>query len=116
MLVPINWLKDYVDIKLPLKDLMWKMTEAGLTCESYKKVGDQIILDVEVTANRPDWMSIIGVAREIAAIQGIKTKIKDPKELPNPKKLLPIKLNTDFTLFDRWAGVVISDVEIKESP
>ena len=89
MLAPISWLKEFVDIKLPLKDLMWRLTEAGLTCESYKKIGDETILDVEVTANRPDWMSIIGVAREVAAIQG--TKIKEPKIRPN--KITRISIN-----------------------
>ena len=56
MLAPLSWLSDFVDIKLPLKELMWKMTEAGLTCESYQKTDGEIILDVEVTPNRPDWM------------------------------------------------------------
>ena len=30
MLAPISWLKEYVEIKLPLKTLMWKLTEAGI--------------------------------------------------------------------------------------
>lgn len=92
------------------------MTEAGLTCESVKKINGEEVLDVEVTANRPDWMSIVGVAREIAAIQGLSTKIKEPKKLPRPAKPLPIKLNVDFDLFDRWAGVILTDIQIKPSP
>ncbi|MCX6704853.1 MAG: phenylalanine--tRNA ligase subunit beta, partial [Candidatus Woesebacteria bacterium] len=116
MLIPLSWLKDYVDIKLPLKELMWKMTEAGLTCETTKKTGGEVILDVEVTANRPDWMSIIGVAREIAAIQG--TKIKEPKikDLPSQTAKFPIDLVTDFDLFERWSAIVIKGVETKPSP
>ncbi len=95
---------------------MWRLTEAGLTCETYKKVGDETVLDVEVTANRPDWMSIIGVAREIAAIQG--TKIKEPKtkELPKKSANFPIDLVPDFELFERWSAIVLKDIEIKESP
>ena len=116
MLIPISWLKDYVDIKLPLRDLMWKMTEAGLTCETYRKEGDEVILDVEVTANRPDWMSIIGVAREIAAIQGTKIKKLPEQKLPEPKTTLPITLIPDYDFFERWAGLIIKDVEIKPSP
>lgn len=116
MLIPISWLKDFVEIKLPLKELMWRLTEAGLTCESYKKVGDEIILDVEVTANRPDWMSIIGVAREVAAIQGIKLKTKKEAVLPKKSANFPIDLVPDFKLFDRWTGIVIKDVEVKPSP
>jgi phenylalanyl-tRNA synthetase beta chain len=116
MLIPISWLKDFVEIKLPLKDLMWHLTEAGLTCESYKKVDGEIILDVEITANRPDWMSIIGVAREIAAIQG--TKLKKAKEINLLKKSanFPIDLIPNFDLFERWTGIVIKGVEVKPSP
>ena len=95
---------------------MWKMTEAGLTCESYKKIGSETILDVEITANRPDWMSIIGVAREVAAIQGLK--LKKGKEINLPKKSanFPLDLVPNFNLFEKWTGIVIKDVKIKASP
>ena len=116
MKAPISWLKEFVEIKLPLKDLMWKMTEAGLTCETVKKEGEETILDVEVTANRPDWMSIVGVAREVAAIQNIKIKEPKIKELPAQKGKFPIDLEPDYNLFERWSAVVIKDVEIKPSP
>lgn len=116
MLIPISWLKDFVEIKLPLKELMWKMTEAGLTCESYKKIGNDIVLDVEVTANRPDWMSIIGVAREIAAIQNLELKSRKEDVLPKKSENLSIKLIPDFNLFDRWTGIIIKDVKIGQSP
>jgi phenylalanyl-tRNA synthetase beta chain len=116
MLIPLSWLKDYVDIKLPLNDLMWKMTEAGLTCEATKKIEDETILDVEVTANRPDWMSILGVAREIAAIQGIKVKEPKIKNLPAQTANFPIDLIPNFELFYRWTAIIIKGVEIKPSP
>jgi len=116
MLIPLSWLKEYVDIKLPLKDLMWKMTEAGLTCEANKKIGGETILDVEVTANRPDWMSILGVAREIAAIQGLKVKEPKIKNLPAQTANFPIDLIPNFELFKRWTAIVIKGVEIRPSP
>jgi len=116
MLIPLSWLKEYVEIKLPLKDLMWKMTETGLTCEATKKVGDEVILDIEVTANRPDWMSILGVAREVAAIQGVKVKEPKIKEIPAATVNFPIDLIPNFDLFERWSAVVIKDVTIKPSP
>ncbi len=34
-----------------------------------------IILDIEVTPNRPDWLSHVGVAREVAAIYGTKMSL-----------------------------------------
>ncbi len=116
MLVPISWLKEFVEIKLPLKTLMWKMTESGLTCETYEKVGDETVLDVEVTANRPDWMSILGVAREVAAIQGVRIKGPKEKSLPEQTARFPLDLETDYSLFERWTGVVLKGIEIKPSP
>jgi phenylalanyl-tRNA synthetase beta chain len=116
MKIPISWLKDYVDITLPLKDLMWKMTEAGLTCEAFDEVNGEKILDVEVTPNRPDWMSIVGVAREIAAIQGNKLKLPHLKDISVATSNLPLKLNHNYDLFERWTGVIIKGVNIKPSP
>ncbi|KKR30684.1 phenylalanine--tRNA ligase subunit beta [Candidatus Woesebacteria bacterium RIFCSPHIGHO2_01_FULL_39_32] len=116
MKAPISWLKEYVDIKLPLRQLMWKMTEVGLTCESYEKVGDDIVLDVEVTANRPDWMSLVGVAREVAAIQGSKLRLPTIPDIPKPTKTLPIDFKTDYKLIERWSAVILSGIEIKPSP
>ena len=92
------------------------MTEAGLTCETYKKVGDETVLDVEVTANRPDWMSIVGVAREVAAIQGVKMKELKIKNLPEKSANFPIDLVPDFSLFERWTGIVIKGIKIEPSP
>jgi phenylalanyl-tRNA synthetase beta chain len=39
MKVPISWLKDFVDIDLPLPDLAYKMTMAGLEVEEIRYVG-----------------------------------------------------------------------------
>ena len=38
----------------------------GLNTESLAQVGDDWVLDVEVTTNRPDCLSHYGVARELA--------------------------------------------------
>ena len=92
------------------------MTEAGLTCEAIKKVGDEIILDVEVTPNRPDWMSILGVAREIAAIEGVRVKEPKIKDLPVQTAKFPIDFVPNFDLFERWSAIIIKGIEIKPSP
>ena len=40
---------------------------------------DDVVLDVEVEPNRPDLMSVIGVAREASAATGTKLVLPDPK-------------------------------------
>jgi phenylalanyl-tRNA synthetase beta chain len=45
--------------------------DAELGAEVTKVLGlDDVILDIEVTTNRPDAMSLLGIAREVAAITG----------------------------------------------
>ncbi len=40
MLVPISWLKEYVDLDLPLAQLAERLTLAGLEIEAIEKTGD----------------------------------------------------------------------------
>ena len=38
----------------------------GLALEGLEAQGDDVVMDFDVTANRPDCLSVIGIAREIA--------------------------------------------------
>ena len=71
-----NWLKEYIDINLPLKEFADGLTMAGLEVEEtialskddFVAAGgsgeiEDIVFDVKVTPNRGDWLSLIGVAR-----------------------------------------------------
>jgi phenylalanyl-tRNA synthetase beta chain len=44
------------------------LTHGGLPVEVIEKAGDDFVIDVEVTSNRSDCLSHIGVARELAAL------------------------------------------------
>jgi phenylalanyl-tRNA synthetase beta chain len=41
------------------------------------RTGGDVVFDLEVTPNRSDWNSVIGIAREIAAVTGNKLKMPD---------------------------------------
>lgn len=116
MKVPISWIKDYTKMHLKLSNLMWRMTEVGMTCESYEKIGNETVFEVEVTPNRPDWMSISGIAREIALLENQKYKNIILKPLSKPRSNLPLKIKNDFGLIERWSGVIIKEVTIGKSP
>lgn len=116
MLAPLSWLKEYVDITLTPKELGERLTEAGLNCEKIIKTVDDNIFELEITPNRPDLLSMIGVAREIAAIQN--TKIKFPKlaNLIKPKKSLPLTIKTNSIINPRFTGIIVSGIKVGESP
>jgi len=76
MKVTYNWLKDFVEIKIPAKALAEKLTMAGLEVTSLEEKEGDFVLEIEVTSNRPDWLSVIGIAREVAAITNKKFNVK----------------------------------------
>ncbi|MCG2694449.1 phenylalanine--tRNA ligase subunit beta [Candidatus Parcubacteria bacterium] len=77
------------------------------------------IFDIEVTTNRPDELSILGVAREAGTI------LKKPFVLPQIKKIKTIGLpkpysikieNKEPELCQRYQAVVIEGVKVEDSP
>src|SRR3990167_1010387 len=115
MLAPLSWLKEYVDVKLSPKNLGERLTEIGLSTEKIIKDGDDIIFEFEITPNRPDLLSILGIAREIAAVEN--TKIKFPKlrqgfaGQAKIKKVLPLTIRTDSKINPRFTGIIINGIE-----
>jgi phenylalanyl-tRNA synthetase beta chain len=75
MKVTYNWLKDFVDIKIAPAALADKLTMAGLEVTSLEERDGDAVFEIEVTSNRPDCLSVVGIAREVAAITGGKSKL-----------------------------------------
>jgi len=68
--ISLNWLTDYVDVSLPSGELAEVFKHIGLPVEETIATEADIVLDLEVTSNRPDCLGHIGVARELAAATG----------------------------------------------
>ena len=68
MNVSWNWLADYVSLDLPAEELADRLTMSGLNLESMESSGNDTVLDLEVTSNRPDCLGHIGVAREAGVL------------------------------------------------
>ncbi len=64
------------------------------------RTGSDVVYDVEITPNRPDLNSVIGIAREISAVTG------------NPLKLPQIKLNEAGNRIEELVAVRIEDAEL----
>jgi len=117
MRISYNWLKEYVDLKESAEDLSEMLMSAGLPTESIENVGGDKVLEVEVTANRPDWLSYVGVAREIAAITGRKLKIPaaGKSDASGQKPGVNIKIE-DKELCPRYTARIIRNIKVGESP
>ncbi|MFA5928491.1 MAG: phenylalanine--tRNA ligase subunit beta [Candidatus Margulisiibacteriota bacterium] len=74
------------------------------------------VLELSVLPNRPDLLSMIGVAREIAAVLQEKLKLIPVKPVKVQGKS-PVSVEIqDKALNPRYMGVVMKKVTIKESP
>lgn len=116
MLVPLSWLKEFVDIQLPIEQLARKLSSAGLTIEKWHKDGDDYILDPEITPNRPDWLSVYGIAREIAVITNSSLKPPIIKPAPKPTTKLDLDYQTNTNLCPRVSWIIVKDVKVQPSP
>jgi phenylalanyl-tRNA synthetase beta chain len=90
MKVTYNWLKDFVDIRISAQALADKLTMAGLEVTSLQERGGDFILEIEITSNRPDCLSVMGIAREVAAITGRKLKMAPGSRLQAPGSRLQV--------------------------
>ena len=70
MNVSTDWLRDYCGVSLPPDELARMLPELGMEVDNIEQVGGDTVLELEITANRPDLLSMIGVAREVAAATG----------------------------------------------
>jgi len=117
MKISYDWLREYVETDVSADRLAEMLTMAGLSVESIIRLGADHILETEITANRPDWLSVIGVAREISAMTGKKLnmpKIKTPNTAPAQNDI-NIKVE-DAPLCPKYTARVIRGVRVAESP
>jgi phenylalanyl-tRNA synthetase beta chain len=114
-----NWLKDFVDIKISPHALAAKLTMAGIEIASLEKAGSDFVFEAEITSNRPDWLSVAGIAREVAALTGKKIRIPPlaAERKTNKRKgsgfSIRIEDKKDCPLY---TARVISDVRVGPSP
>ncbi len=82
------------------------------------RIAGDVMFDLEVTPNRPDLNSVVGIAREIAAITGKKLKVPSVTCQAAGEKasgLISVRLD-DLDLCPRYTARVVKGVKIGPSP
>lgn len=91
MKILVSWLREFVDLPGTPEDLARDLSLRGFALEGMapappgarrpgQPAGPDAVLDVEVTPNRPDAMSVLGIAREVATMYGLplRTPVREP--------------------------------------
>jgi len=84
MKVLLSWIREFVDVPESAEEIGKLLSVRGLALEGLEIVSgnprglppqDDVVMDFDVTANRPDCLSMIGIAREIATAYGRPMKV-----------------------------------------
>lgn len=124
MRIAVEWLDEFVKIDIDHQSLAKKLTMAGFEVEAIEKgislsikgsCDMPYVFEVNVTPNRPDCLSILGLAREVSAITGSPIKLPEIRPIKEEDFSFDIEIK-EPSLCKRYTGRVIKGVRVEESP
>jgi len=117
MKISYEWLREYVNTKMRAEKLASMLTMAGHEVESIEHKNQDIIFDMEITPNRSDCLSHIGMAKEVSAV--INKTLKLPKTKlnvkPKTKPIFKVEIE-DSSLCSRYSCRVLKELKVSQSP
>ncbi len=121
MRIHYDWLQDYCPCSWEPEKAAEELTLAGLNVEEIEELEDgSPVFDVEVTANRSDCNSYIGVARELSVLSDTELKMPEPDNVPETvSELENVTVEVrdeDHSLCPRYTARIVRDVTVDESP
>jgi phenylalanyl-tRNA synthetase beta chain len=118
MKISTEWLKEYVEVLESPEKLKEDLTMSGLLVELISSYEGTPVLEIEITSNRPDCLSHIGIAREVAAIYNRPLRMPPmQRRLQRRQDEIPFTieiLNPD--LCPRYCGIVLTGIKVSDSP
>src|SRR6185503_7180380 len=124
MRLVVSWLREFVDVKASAEEIAGTLALRGFEVASIDPLdGGDAVIDFEVTANRPDALSVLGLAREVATAYGLPLAqpSADPKAsirlamVPSGESDRIAVTIEDSDLCPRYAAAV-AEVRIAPSP
>ncbi len=117
MIVNYNWLSEWVDINYSAEELAEVLARIGIEVEEVEKTSGDTILKIDITPNRGDLLSVIGLAREIAAKTGKKLKKRIEYKFPKVKKDKKINVTVESKEdCSRYTASPLNNINIAGSP
>ena len=112
-----NWLKEFIDINISTEELCEQLTMLGLEVDGYEKykskiTGDDSIIKLDITPNRGDCFSILGIARELSALNGLKIKLPSEEKI---NETIESPIDVDIcNESPRYIGRYVEGVDLKK--
>src|SRR5919205_265871 len=119
MKVSYNWLRELTGLEWGPAELREWLTLAGLEVEGLEEAGGgDWVFEIAVLSNRPDWMSHLGVAREVGAMTGRGVRL--PETVPamiagRAEEFTSVRVEAP-DLCPRFTARVVRGVRVGPSP
>ena len=83
----VSWVRDFVDVSAAPEEIADTLGLRGFEVAAIEPLADgDGVIDFDVTANRPDCLSVLGLAREIATCYNLPLRL--PSSNPGAKVAL----------------------------
>ena len=107
MRLVLSWLREFVDVTASAEEIAETIGLRGFEVAAIEDLGGgDAVIDFEITANRPDCLSVLGLAREVA------TAYDKPITLPSTEPGARIALKPITTNSSDRLGVTIEDEDL----
>ncbi len=119
MRISFGWLSEFIKPGLSVEKIAHLLTMSGLEVEALETTpNNDVIMEVNVTPNRADCLSILGVVRELSVLTGAQVtlppaRIKTEAETAGPQIKVEIR---NPELCRRYSGRVVRNLSIGPSP
>ncbi|MSO23397.1 MAG: phenylalanine--tRNA ligase subunit beta [Acidobacteria bacterium] len=118
MKISYLWLKQFVDCDASPRQLADDLSMVGVVAEGLEQAGSDTILDLDITSNRPDCLSHVGVAREAGTryqkpVKAVAAPVQESAEAAASQISVTIE---SPQLCARYCARVIRNVKVAPSP
>ena len=86
MRILVSWLRDFVTVDASVQELADVLTMRGFEVSAVDPApptvqsnGEDAVLDLEITTNRPDCLSVSGIAREVSTVYDTELRLPAPE-------------------------------------
>ena len=121
MRILLSWLADFVTVPVGVKELADGLDMRGFEVAAVEPAAseaspDDAVLDLEITTNRPDCLSVTGIAREVGAMYRTELRLPPSESQADGARVPEFSVTLeDAELCPRYAAAV-AEVTVGPSP
>lgn len=119
MKIPLSWLKEFLEFPISTQKIADALNLGGIEVDGIEETDGDTIFEISLTPNLGHCMSVLGIARELAALLNFKIK-KAPVHLSEDKddpisKLIAVNVQ-DKQNCPRYTCRVLKNIRVAPSP